>query len=1049
MKDKSVLEGNGLKPYEPESGDRAHLLVVRNNTNTGRRLGIYSKQGNVMAGQVLNHADVLHEIIPTPTTPVGYNSGKEAKLSAKRNYHLAFAFSTAKYYGLQGAIENPELANFAEGVSEEIVSDNKVFKIGAVTKDLGKLRSTLNTSPYGVYSNRAGLLKYSFVSFSIVFGGQPYHLSLDLGRYPALITAILNLQLSRIHPQLRGYIKSEFRLDPEQVDYEIYLAAPDGLEVIIPSTSFATQNTLINETGLVTDHIPNEIGCGHLNGESAAILNKNGVTPTTYDLNSLSTAGVIQPFSKFIENAYPVDLTDFQQTTIEVDGTPVGENVEFYRGVVSIPASEFKTPDYDHRLNFAMLKLQRDYTEGKVFNIRSIRYLTAEGNAIDFLSDQADLLLVNAEAHKEGFELPVETVSVLINEVASSEPKADPKGYGTSSPSHAVYPETGGVNGEQAAYIGLFPMPNQDNANGYFFRKPISATYIEIIYELRELDVVPDIDIEMRNVQYLHAKKYPTEELASEVLVSPSTEWNLNTKNPDAEEYVPATLEEVDEHGKSYLTVTNQTQEDLLGKIDYSLIKKHLEGSTNQPYYAELNLPIDVMLTADLKVTEKKTGLVINDLSRKYYIHFPDHLMTMELNPIPSIFANVKTGTTALTGMMLDNDPNISDIYDQTVLEEASSIETMVTYAGASITPVGNVLIDTLTGNLSANFNTADLTALGVGKHVLRLTVTATYPWIEEPVVYTQSVTVDIASAVNGIESDVTFIPNNLYNQDLISNEDSTRYKIMDLDTGEVLAEGVGINELIENATTTGKVSVDYILEEPVVAERPEISCEGAPNSVTMEIGGVWAMEVDGEIIGQGTMEELVSVANDYQVEISFQHPPCKATWLEGDIAQNDKTLDYSIGSHSIAYSIEGINEIRTVTVTEGYSDTYDNRMFEKLMFAVGEDINQSGVLENAPPDATPLTKHTLGGPALFQYMESVDEYHNDAHLIPARPNIVRGFDDTTIPTAMQRYPITLCFHRGLTTQGIDMFDIIFGSHQPDLISVHSCGWAHVRSIVS
>ena len=180
-----------------------------------------------------------------------------------------------------------------------------------------------------------------------------------------------------------------------------------------------------------------------------------------------------------------------------------------------------------------------------------------------------------------------------------------------------------------------------------------------------------------------------------------------------------------------------------------------------------------------------------------------------------------------------------------------------------------------------------------------------------------------------------------------------------------------------------------------------------------------------------------------------LQHPPCEATLIEGDLAQFDKTLDYTIGNHSIAYSIEGINEIRTVTVTEGYYDTNDNLMFEKLMFAVGEDIKQSGVLENAPPDAKPLTNHTLGGLALFQFMESVDEYHNDAYLVPASPNAIRGFDDTTIPSAMERYPITLRFHRGLTTQGIDMFDIIFGSHQPDLISIHSCGWAYVRSIVS
>ena len=842
MKDLKVLTGDGLKPVLPGDTGVPQLLVVRNKEQNGRRIGVFTKYGNAAAGQRLNQADALHDPKAVVLVPQGYQAGVEVNLSAQRNY---YHFGTY-YVGEKFDQKIPGMDWFATDVS---VVDGKIV-FGSTTKDLTKLRTTLKSGDASVSEATTDLSKNSFCTFTLIFAGTTYHLGLDIAKHPAHITADLNIRLGRIHPQLRGFVAIAEGYTAGIKPLEFYISPPEGLDVTIPLTTFNTEVDLSPTFG----ELSSAAGTGtfHLNkGLTSALLidNTSGIRNTT---NTVTTANssTIKTVSEMIAGAYPVDLNLF---THEV-ATPT-----LYKGRLTIPASAFSTWDKDERLNFALLKLQRQYEDGRVFRLLGVRYKNADGSDTAYEDPFADLLVMRAPSQGIG------AASLYLDDLASAEAN-DLVGYQYPEATAMRFPESGVLNEESSMYIALLATPTIDNRNSIFFRESVTATYLEIEYELVEADVIPQVkidDLGTLDFHYIRTEEHAFRPVA--FTTTPVHDWNIEfITDGQTERYQGLNTGPVG--GSTNIQIATQGtvgEAVILAGIDYGQVKPPAEGEPLYHYTGEIGA--QTWLYQNLPYVNVVTTRAVTALKSQYKVIFPDVAMAGTLQPLTEpLVAKQADGSLLISGRFSN------PAYLKNVFFHSTNTTWDFNLKGQTLTPTEPMTFNALTGEFGARFAVNDLVEPGPGTHVFRVTAQANYPWLSDVTQYTQTMDIVVLPAVEGIEDDVTFIGTSIFDK-TVDGTETSGYRLVDLDSGEVLATGENIFALQDDATTRGLIDIDLIYGQP--APLP-ISCEGALSSVDLEITGEWVLEIEGEIVGSGTMETLLAPAALNGVEIILPPPP-------------------------------------------------------------------------------------------------------------------------------------------------------------------------------
>lgn len=942
MKDLKVLEGSGFKTLLPGEEALAKLLIVKNKGTTGRRVGIFAANGNVAAGQRLNHADALHKVKTVATLPQGYASGVEVNLSGKRNY---YPFATYTFVELLDRTEGG-YDRFAPGVLRD-VSGNLTFS--ASNPDLSKNRTTLLSGDGSVGADSEAYKRNGFCSFTFILAGVTYHVGLDIAKSLAHLNADLNIRLNRIHQQLRGYIS----ISVDKTTLQFHLAPPDGMEITIPLTTFATRQDL--SSGFVEDSSTPTSGTHHLNNQLASALlidNVNGIRNTTNTVSTTGGIAVRKTLTQMLADAFPVDLNTF---------TEIVETPGYYKAQITVPSSAFATWILDDRLNFAILKLQRQYVDGKVFVPTSIKYRTSAGLDTGFDNQFADLLVMPS------VDLDGETVgaSIYVDEL-KSEIQNEWKGIHYEHNDFIDFPESGGLNEESAAYIALFPAPSLDNRTSIFFRESVASTYIEIVYELFEAGAIPVVKLnDLGLLDYHDIKTEGDVSRPLSFVTNPAHDWNLEFIPEGQVTPVLSVNSGVVEVNGDVLFPTSATvgELDILNGLDLANV---LPPNGEEPLYHFLgeygaatqlyqNLtPVNVVTTKSV-VIEKSQFKVV----------FPDTALTGDIDPLAtSLVDTPNPGNALVTGRFT----NVA--YPKNVLFHSTSLTWSFGLAGTPISPTVAPVIDPLTGEFSVSFAINDLIAGGVGTYALRVNILAVYPWLADPVLHTHAENITVNSNVNGIEDDVTFIGSSLYDS-MNGGFVNSPYRIVDMDSGEILAEGTSAESLKADALERGLVDIDLIFGK-LYEEENVISCEGAPSSVDLDIDGEWDLEIEGVVVGSGTMVELKPLALTQDVQIITECIATPTTLLRGyktDLKAGDVVrlayqmtrgdLEPVIGS--LAYKIGN-------TLTEDDENLGINRFgFDPLSmvsYFLNEDTNYSFLANNldAPYNSSEWTDSCING---------------------------------------------------------------------------------------
>ena len=978
MKDLKVLTGNGLYPKKPGDSGTETVLVVRNKEDNGRRLGIFTRTGQAIAGQQLNHADFLHTPKEVGAIPAGYFSGVEVNLSAKRNYYKIFDIP-------QNQTPPQEMRGFETERFRDL--DAPLEVVSSHVPDLERLRTTLETGTFetGMLTRPRSI--NSFVSFSIVFAGREYHIGLDIAKHPAHITADLNHRLNRIHPNLRGFVNMA-TLDGETSDtnMELYITPPDGLDVIFPITTFPVKTDLSTE-----EYGEPVIHTWHLNTrlQNAIVVNKeSGIQPTASTLTHVDGNLTSVTTQGYLDAAVEINLATFEEV-----------EPGRFRGLVAIPGQTFREWSKDARLNMAVVKLKRPYTTGKVFRLMRVDYVEADGNPIGFDRTGADLF-VFPTVDEDG--LPT-VPSVFINELSENN-DGEFDGYVADQANIIPFAEAGGLNEpDVAAYFAVFPRPNGDGRNSIFFRSTTASTYLMIEYSLE--DIEPRPAVKMDDFGRLDFHRIKTEDpgfLPVSFTAKPITGWGLEFVVDGQEERYLAHKLEHDEETNSTHMLTHGTVGEavILSDLDYSQV---LAPTVDIPFYHLYDeIGAQTWLNFNLLPTGVVTSTATLSEKARFEVVFPrTEMVTTIENITQTLIAGHVEGEVLLKGKMANASYTIQSHV------HALTSDWSFTINGAAVTPTRAVDFNKSTGEWSVPIAIADLVASGPGDYTLRVSLAAEYPWLASPEVYSVPLLFAVMSSVQGVEDDVAFVTPELfdrnYDQGIVID---SRFRVVDLDTGELLAGGDTLTDLLNDAKARGLVSIDVIMSEWVEKEPLEISCEGALPTVKLEASGQWQIEIDGELLPfTGTLRQLSQYTLERGVEITELCEPNGVSFIDlGDEGYAPEALD-----SEAKYLLMDLGDGQLTKFT-----------------ALDSTLSLRSVCENI------ASQVTASHPGYFAVgNDDTEAYFSWFHYY----NEIMASDSE--PTA-DTEGLTITFHRTETDVPGNLFTSLFGNDLME-ISIHAC----------
>ena len=831
MKDINSSLGGGTYPAPDEdTPGTIKGITVRNKGLYGRRVGIYTNEPDLVVGSKLHAADYRHTSEVAEALD-GYPTGKSVELSGMRTYHTIFSFkASAPFHVLSNKLKHKN-TRMGSAIASGVLS--------ATAYDPA---TSVNDFALGDFTLGRGFVARNHISLTLTIAGTNYNFALDTNKHPALLTADLNYQLANVNHNLRAYVAiardGEISLNQSAI-WTIHLAVPTAISVKVPRTNYNVELYDVAESD-------GSSGLGtfqgtHLNNALLKGLDVQRATMTEYDMTPLTD-------SQFATAPTVAQLVQDMKTW-----TNNYPNTADWSIMHILLATDFKVLKQDTRYKIALVEISPSYIDGDLHQLISANYV--KGGA----RTPAEFLIVGRDgsANTYGTRLIDVERSVAQNRlVGLGEEKAE-----VLNDAKQYLPEKGGINGggdtariyaSQIAIAVIAPA----NAFNHFtplYRTTTEAVTLELNFK-RDHVVQPPITLE--NDEF---------------------EWS---KENDARVGVALTLDAAPNTvvDKIIANHTTGTIEEVLPTVVENNGKWEIEFrdgfSQRDLTYSQSSGHIDFRLEMTRKAPNNSAATKLNWTQRKdYSVILPDLLGQVELQSVPKFIIDLENNDLVVfTGLI--NLPDTAPegtrqpLYYSSTGDFSAKVNGLSEpVAGGTFTKPTNFGQDAA-GAFSFSISKSALSEFGPGIHTLEVQVDLDLLWNNSMRIVGE-VQFQIIPLIEGVEDDVTFFTPEIFNTNT-QQAINTNLRIVDLDTGEILAESNSLQDLITDAETRGLVDVDLIYGKPVGEPPTEISCEGSTEEVTLEMSGSFKLEVAGvDYGGPYTLEQLQAIALPLGIEIS------------------------------------------------------------------------------------------------------------------------------------------------------------------------------------
>ena len=834
MKDINSSLGGGTYPAPDDTAGTIKGITVRNRGVYGRRVGIFTNEPGLEVGAKLHAADYRHVPGVPDSLPDGYQAGATVELAGARNYHTIFTFQASAPFQVHANKRRYKNARMGSAVTEGLLA--------AVAYDP---ETAVNDFPLGDMSVNRNLVARNFVSFTLNIAGVNSQFVLDVNKHPALLTADFNHQLANVNHNLRGYVSvevnGEFPLE-QSANWKIHLAVPTIVSVKVPRTNYNVETfpeaSALTVTGLA------KFQATHLNNALLKGLDLTRTTKTEYDMTPIADAD------------YATALTVSQLIADMSIWTEVYPSTPEWSIMHILQPSDFHVLKQDTRYKVALIEISPSYINGDLHQLKSVNYVKGG------VRTPAELLVVG-RSNLNGIygsrlidveeSLSQNRLVGLSGELISVDSDVD-----------QYLPEKGSVNGGgdtariYASRIAVAVIAPANVFNHYtpLYRTPTENVTVELnftrdqvvkpgfflvddAYEWDKendsrvpvainLAAIPNTVIE----KAIAAHSSGTIEELSPVVVESEGEWQVQFQD-----------------GFSQRSLTfGQTS----GSIDFTLELKRTS--------------VNGSAATNLRWQERKD----------YSVILPTVYGQMELQSVPQFVVDAENNDLVVFQGTL-NLPEGAPVGTRNPLYYCSDVDFTANVNGQEAAVVSGVFAEPnnygqdAPGLFSFTIAKSALSDFGPGLHTLNVSASLDLLWNDVATI-NGSVQFRILPLIEGTEDDVTFFTPEIYGADTSLALD-TSFKVMDLDTGEVLAESTTLQGLKTDAETRGLVDVSMIYGNPLTSSAPpsEIQCTGATDTVSLEMSGNWLLEVDG--IDQGgpyTLEQLRDIAVAHDIEITL-----------------------------------------------------------------------------------------------------------------------------------------------------------------------------------
>lgn len=372
MKDLFSSKGGVTYPAPQSSTGTLKALVVRNQSEFGRRLAILTEDESLMIGHDVHAADYAFdpEDVEIPT---GFSAGKAIDLAGKRNYFPVFRAVRIPYPSEQISelvrTGRYDLAKYGQ-MSDLITEQDPVSSV----KHFGPVVATSE-----LFSHNGLLNNYQF-SFTLSKGESHLNIVLDALKHPARMTADLNAQLAERLPGVKGFIQMEPDVEEDGLyTMTLYISVNRHAEFVeMHPCSFNFADPLTSSNSLIKWHAP------HLNTEltEGVRIEPDASTPIGNEviLSELSQRIPLNPEALFA----------FHETMEDVE---LQERDGFLWYKKTIGSEIFAPYSNDPRFNIAILELNMPELPGQTLKLKGVQYLPDNFNDP---ATPADLLVVSA-----------------------------------------------------------------------------------------------------------------------------------------------------------------------------------------------------------------------------------------------------------------------------------------------------------------------------------------------------------------------------------------------------------------------------------------------------------------------------------------------------------------------------------------------------------------------------------------------------------------------------------------------------------------------------
>lgn len=835
MKDINSSLGGGTYPAPDE--DTPGIIkgiTVRNKGLYGRRVGIYTNEPDLVVGSKLHAADYRHTSEAAEALD-GYPAGKSVELSGARKYHTIFSFKASAPFHLHSSKLNVLNARMGSAIAK-----------GLLTATEYDPATSLTDFPLGNFALPRDQVARNHISFTLTIAGTNYNFALDANKHPALLTADLNYQLANVNHNLRAYVavaKDGAEALEDSVVWTIHLAVPTTATIKVPRTEYNVE--LYAGEGALSGTGLGKFQATHLNNALLKGLDVTRANAIEYDMSPLTDA------------QYATAKTVAQLVDAMKSWTNVYPDTPEWNITHILQPSDFHVLKQDTRYKIALVEVSPQYIDGDLHQLKSAQYANLG------VRTPAELLVVNRNTldGAYGTRLIDVEASIAQNRLVGVDVERVVVGNDTLQ----YLPEKGSVNGggdtarlyaSQLAIAVIAPA-NEFNHFTPLYRSPTGNVSLELNFARNSVD---QSNFELNNDEYEWSKE-------ADSRIAVALDLNAVPKGTVLKAtavHNTGTIEEV------YPTVTQ------LGD------KWHLEFTDG---FSQRDLTfnqsaghIDFTLDILRKAPNDSADTNLRWTQRKdYSVILPAVLGQVELQTVPKFVVDLENEDLVVFKGVINlptdapEDSRNPFYYSRGAVYEADVNGNKSAVASGTFTKPTNYGQDA-PGLFEFAIKKSVLSEFGPGMHTLNISTELDLLW-NSKTTFTGSVQFQIIPLIEGIEDDITFFTPEIFNANT-SDTVNSNLRIVDLDTGEVLAESTSLQDLITDAETRGLVEVAMIYGKPADGTPPEILCEGAEEEVTLEMTGLFNLEVAGvDYGGPYTIEQLNAIGLTLDIEFTDEAP--------------------------------------------------------------------------------------------------------------------------------------------------------------------------------